>query len=154
MSRAGLVLLCLMAFLAGEGGVLLKQLPVAYAIGVALGCGVLGCVSWWKGGTTNQQRGDAPFEQFIAEMKGVCPPITWGDVVALRQAFSSLSPSSGGDEDVDVMAQAALRLAEQARATGDERRAWVFWQRYLEVCAWQQGQEYTWPALPQELEEV
>ena len=31
---------------------------------------------------------------------------------------------------------------------------WAFWQRYSEVRAWQQGQEYTWPALPQELEEV
>jgi hypothetical protein len=154
VSRAGLLLLCMMAFLSGEGGVLLKQLPGEYAIGVAMVCGVLGCVSWWRGGTTNQQRGDAPFEQFIAEMKGVCPWMTWDDTVLMRQAFSSVNPLSRGDGDLDVVAQAALRLAERARATGDERRAWVCWQRYLEVCAWQQGQEYPWPALPQELEEV
>ena len=154
MSRAGLVLLCVMAFLLGEGGVLLKHLPVVYGIGVAMVCGVLDCVSWWRGGTTNQQRGDAPFEQFIAEMKGVCPPITWDDTVLLRQAFSSVNPLSRADGDLDVVAHAALWLAERAWLCHDERRAWAFWQRYSEVRAWQQGQEYAWLALPQELEEV
>jgi hypothetical protein len=154
VSRAGWVLLCLMAFLVGEGGVLLKHFPVAYAIGVAMVCGVLGCLSWWKGGTTNQQRSDAPFEQFIVEMKGVCPWMTWDDMVLMRQAFSSLNPLSRGDGDLDVVAQAALRLAERACLYHDEQRAWAFWQRYQEVRAWQQGQEYTWLPLPEELKEV
>src|SRR6266566_8072532 len=98
VSRTVLALLCGMAFLAGEAGVLLKHLSVAYVIGVALVCGVVGCVSWWKGGTTHQPRGDASFESFIAEMKGVCPWMTGDDVVLVRQAFASLS---GGDEDLD-----------------------------------------------------
>ena len=154
MSRVGLALVCIVAFLAGEGGVLLKHLPVAYVIGVALVCGVVGWLSWWKGGTTNQQRGDASFESFIAEMKGVCPWMTPDDVVLVRQAFSSLFPPFGGDEDLEVVAQAALRLAERACLCHDEQRAWAFWQRYQEVRAWQQGREYTWLPLPQELEEV
>ena len=154
MNRAGLVLVCMLAFLSGEGGVLLKQLSVGYAIGVAMVCGVVGWLSWWKGGTTNQPRGDVSFESFIAEMKGVCPWMTGEDVVLVRQAFSSLHPLSGGDEDLDVVAQAALCLAERACLCHDEQRAWAFWQRYQEVHAWQQGQEYTWLPLPEALEEV
>ena len=154
MKRAGLALVCIVAFLAGEGGVLLKQLPVGYAVGVAMVCGVVGWLSWWKSGTANQQRGDASFESFIAEMKGVCPPITWEDVVLVRQAFALLFPPSGGAEDLDGVAQAALRLAERACMCHDEQRAWAFWQRYQEVRAWQQGQEYTWLPLPEALEEV
>jgi len=154
VNRTGLVLVCIVAFLAGEGGVLLKHLPVGYAVGVALVCGVVGWLSWWKGGTTNQQRGDASFESFIAEMKGVCPWMTWDDVVLVRQAFSSVHPLSGGDEDLEGVAQAALRLAERACLCHDERRAFAFWQRYQEVRAWQQGQEYTWLPLPEALEEV
>jgi hypothetical protein len=111
-------------------------------------------VSWWRGGTINQQRGDASFESFIAEMKGVCPWITGEDVVLVRQAFSSLHPSSGGDEDLEGVAQAALRLTERACLCHDERRAFAFWQRYQEVRAWQQGQEYTWLPLPEAFEEV
>ncbi len=154
MSRAGLVLVCILAFLSGEGGVLLKHLPVGYAIAVAMVCAVVGWLSWWKGGTTHQQRGDASFESFIAEMKGVCPWMTGEDVVLVRQAFSSLHPLSRGDEDLDGVAQAALHLAERACLCHDEQRAWGFWQRYLEVRAWQQGQEYTWLPLPEALEEV
>ena len=154
MNRAGLALVCGMAFLAGEGGVLLKHLPVEYVIGVALVCGVVGWLSWWKGGTTNQQRGDASFESFIAEMKGVCPWMTGEDVVLVRHAFSSLHPLSGGDEDLDGVAQAALRITERACLCHDEQRAWAFWQRYQEVRAWQQGREYTWLLLPEALEEV
>ncbi len=154
MSRTVLALLCGMAFLAGEAGVLLKHLSVAYVIGVALVCGVVGCVSWWKSCTANQQRGDASFEAFIAEMKGVCPWMTGEDVVLVRKAFSSLFPRFGGDEDLDGVAQAALRLAERACLVHDEQRAFAFWQRYQEVRAWQQGQEYTWLPLPGELEEV
>ena len=154
MSRVGLALMCGMAFLAGEGGVLLKHLPVEYVIGGALVCSVLGCVSWWKSGTTNQPRGDVSCESFIAEMKGVCPWMTWEDVVLVRQAFSSVHPLSRGDEDLDGVAQAALRLAERACLCHDEQRAWAFWQRYQEVRAWQQGREYTWLPLPEALEEV
>jgi hypothetical protein len=154
VKQAGLALVCIVAFLAGEAGVLLKHLPVAYVIGVALVCGVVGWLSWWKGGTTHQQRGDVSFEPFIAEMKGVCPWMTGDDVVLVRQAFSSLFPPSGGDEDLEVVAQAALRLTERACLCHDEQRAWAFWQRYQEVRAWQQGQEYTWLSLPKALEEV
>ena len=154
MNRAGLALVCIVAFPSGEGGVLLKHLPVAYVIGVALVCGVVGWLSWWKGGTTNRPRGDASFESFIAEMKGVCPWMTWDDVVLVRQAFSSVHSLSGGDEDLDGVAQAALRLAERACVFHDEPRAWAFWQRYQEVCAWQHGREYTWLPLPEALEEV
>ena len=154
MNRVGLALVCIVAFLAGEGGVLLKQLPVEYVIGVALVCGVVGWLSWWKGGTANQPRGDASFESFIAEMKGVCPWMTSEDVVLVRQAFSSLFPPSGGAEDLDVVAQAALRLTERACLCHDERRAFAFWQRSQEVRAWQQGQEYSWLPLPEALEEV
>ncbi len=154
MSRVGLALVCIVAFLSGEGGVLLKHLPVEYVIGVALVCSVLGCVSWWKSGTTNQQRGDVSFESSIAEMKGVCPWMTGEDVVLVRQAFSSVHPLSRGDEDLDGVAQAALRLAERACLCHDEQRAWAFWQRYQEVRAWQQGREYTWLPLPEALEEV
>ncbi len=146
--------MCSLAFLAGEAGVLLKHLSVEYVIGVAMVCGVLGCVSWWKGGTTNRQRGDASFESFIAETKGVCPWMTGEDVVLVRQAFSSVHPLSGGDGDLDGVAQAALRLTERACLCHDERRAFAFWQRYQEVRAWQQGQEYTWLPLPEALEEV
>jgi hypothetical protein len=154
VNRVGLALVCIVAFLAGEGGVLLKHLPVGYVIGVALVCGVVGWLSWWKGGTTNQPRGDASFESFIAEMKGVCPWMTSEDVVLVRKAFSSLFPPSGGAEDLDVVAQAALCLAERACLCHDERRAFAFWQRYQEVRAWQQGQEYAWLPLPEALEEV
>ena len=154
MNRAGLALVCIVAFLSGEGGVLLKHLPVEYVIGVAMVCGVVGWLSWRKGGTTNQQRGDASFESFIAEIKGVCPWMTGDDVVLVRQAFSSLFPPSGSDEDLEVVAQAALRLAERACLCHDEQRAWAFWQRYCEVRAWQQGQAYTWLPLPPEFEEV
>ncbi len=152
MRRGGLVLLCLLAFVAGEGGVLLKQWPVGYAVVVAVVSLGLGWVSLWKGGVTSPSASDASSEQFIEEMKGLCPWMTWEDVVLLRRAFVSVT--MGWHDDLSVVADAALHLFERARATGDERRAWVFWQRYLEVCAWQQGQEYTWPALPQELEEV
>ena len=154
MNRAGLALVCLLAFLAGEGGVLLKHVPVEYVIGVAMVCGVVGWLSWWKGRTPNQQPGDASFESFIAEMKGVCPWMTWDDVVLVRQAFSSVHPLSGGDEDLDMVAQAALRLAERACLCHDERRAFAFWQRYQEVRACKLGQEYTWLPLPEALEEV
>ncbi len=154
MNRAGLVLVCGMAFLAGEAGVLLKHLSVEYVIGIAMVCAVVGWLSWWKGETRHQPRGDASSEPFIEEMKGVCPWMTEEDVVLLRQAFSSLFPPSDGDEDLDVVAQAALRLAERACLCHDERRAFAFWQRYQEVRAWQQGQEYTWLPLPGELEEV
>src|SRR5437763_1081442 len=144
----------MLAFLAGEGGVLLKHVSVEYGIGVAMLCGVLGCVSWWKGGTTKQQRADAALESFIAEMKGVCPPISGEDEVLVRQAFASLDPPSGGAEDLEVVAQAALRLAERACLFHDERRAWAFWQRYCEVRACELGQAYTWLPLPPEFEEV
>jgi len=143
-----------MAFLTGEAGVLLKHVSIEYAVGIAMVCAVLGWLSWWKGETTKQQRGDASFEPFIAEMKGVCPWMTGEDVVLVRQTFASLFPPSGGDEDLEVVAQAALRVAERACLCHDEQRAWAFWQRYQEVRAWQQGREYTWLPLPQELEEV
>src|SRR2546422_914865 len=107
VSRVGLVLVCMLAFLSGEGGVLLKHLPVGYAIGVALVYGVVGWLSWWKGGTTHQPRGDASFESFIVEMKDVCPWMTSDDEVLVRQAFASLFPPSGGAEDLDGVAQAA-----------------------------------------------
>src|SRR5437588_8434666 len=154
MNRAGLVLVCMLAFLSGEGGVLLKQLSVGYAIGVAMVCAVVGWLSWWKGGTTKQQRGDASFESFIAEMKGVCPWMTWEDVVLVRQAFAFVHPLSRGDEDLDGVAQAALRLTERACLCHDERRAFAFWQRYQEVRACKLGQEHTWLPLPEALKEV
>jgi len=139
-----------LAFVAGEGGVLLKQWPVGYAVVVAMVSLGLGWVSWWKAGGTSPSASDASSEQFIEEMKGLCPWMTGEDAVLLRRAFVTM----GWHDDLRVVADAAFHLCERARTVGDERRAWVFWQRYLEVCAWQQGQEYSWPALPQELEEV
>ena len=154
MSRGALMLLCGMVLLVGEAGVLLTHGPVTYALGIALVCAVLGWVSWWQGDSTHQPRGDASFESFIAEMKDVCPWMTGKDVKLLRQAFASLFPPSRGEEDLDGVAQAALRLTERACLCHDERRAFAFWQRYQEVRAWQQGREYTWFPLPEALEEV
>ena len=153
MKRAVLVFMCVLALVTGEAGVLLKHLPVGYVLGVAAVCGVLGCVSWWRGGAVSQSSGDSHLEQFIEEMKGLCPWMRRDDVLLLRRAFAYLHVSPGEDKDMCLVADAALQLHVRAQAVGDEQRAWAFWQMYSEVCAWQQGQHYCWPALPQELEE-
>jgi hypothetical protein len=147
------LVLCLLVLVAGEVWVIMSHLPWVQALWVAMFAGALALVSWRMGDLTSLPPGEEAFEHFIQEMIGVCPWMTRNDVLLLRRAFGSISSSAPIDEDLHVVAQAAWHLAERARSAGDQQRAWAFSQRYLEVCAWEQGQEYSWPLLPQTLEE-
>ncbi len=153
MRKSTLLVLCLLALLSGEGWVIMSHLPWVDALWVALFMGALALVSWRMGGVIPLPLGEEAFEQFIHEMIGLCPWMTRNDVLLLRQVFGYMSPSAPIDQDLNVVAQAALHLAERARSAGDAQRAWAFEQRYREVCAWKQGQAYAWPQHRQLLEE-
>ena len=141
-----LLVLCLVAFVSGEGGVYLLHLPWGYALVVAIVSAGLGMLSWQGGGGRVVLPKDEAFEHFIREMAAHCPWMTRKDIVLLRWAFCPCHPSLLLNQEVDVVANAALSLAERAREAGDLGWAGVFEFRYQDVCAWKQGT--VWPPLP------
>lgn len=95
---------------------------------------------------------DGVCEEVVAEIVEVCPWMSEEEVGMVREVFASHFRLVEGEEvDLGRMAGVLLGLAERAEAVGDVRRAWTFDQWYAWACAVMRGEEYHWPALPQEL---
>jgi len=94
-------------------------------------------------------------QEGVEEMVRVCPWMDEDDrVLAHDVVVAQFRMMVGEVVEVDSMAGALFGLAQRAEVVGDRLRAWGFDQWYRWACASMRGEEYHWPALPAELEEV
>lgn len=94
-------------------------------------------------------------QEAVNEVVALCLWMDAEDVAMAEEVFTAHVRLVVGEVvDLEAMEATLLVLARRAEAVGDGRRAWAFDQWYQWVCASRRGEEYHWPALPAELEEV
>lgn len=88
----------------------------------------------------------------VTEIVELCPWMQQSDVALVEVVvMAHVGRVAWEAVNLAAMAEALRQLAQRAQEAGDRRRAWAFDQWYRWACASMQGQEYSWPELPQEL---